>query len=97
MKTVGDIVVNTKYADTLKEVAENYDAINNGKLSDNFLKDVNDAGGNMTADDLSNYTVVVRDTIKNDIGGGLTLHTTPLPGGGSVLTHILNMLQGKIF
>ena len=94
LKAVGDIVKNTKYANSLRKVAQNYDAINNGSLTESFLKDLNEAGGNMTKEDLQNYTVLVKDTVKNSLGGGLTLHTTPLPGGGSVLTHILNIAEG---
>lgn len=96
MKKLGDTVVNKKYAETLRKVAKDYDAINNGSLSAIFLEEVNSAGGNMSADDLKSYEVLVKDTIKNSLGDGLTLHTTPLPGGGSVLTHILNMFQGKL-
>ena len=61
-----------------------------------LLKDVNDKGGIMTAEDLKNYQVKMREPIRIKLKNNLTLHTSALPGGGSVLVHILNIIQGTI-
>ncbi|XP_057299592.1 glutathione hydrolase 1 proenzyme-like [Hydractinia symbiolongicarpus] len=50
----------------------------------------------MTANDLKNYKVLEKVPTTTTLNG-LTLHTTPLPGGGSVLIHILNMVKGYKF
>lgn len=90
----GTMVKNPKYAESLRQIAKNYDDLNTGNLSKILLEDVNNNGGNMTADDLKNYVVLEKDPIQVPLSENLTLHTSPLPGGGSVLVHILNMVKG---
>ena len=46
------MVKNPKYAESLRQIAKNYDDLNTGNLSKILLEDVNNNGGNMTADDL---------------------------------------------
>ncbi|XP_066914328.1 glutathione hydrolase 1 proenzyme-like [Clytia hemisphaerica] len=93
-KSIGSMVKNVKYAESLRQIQADYDALNTGNLSTIFLEDVNAKGGNMTAEDLKNYTVLEKTPIKIKLTDQLTLHTSPLPGGGSVLSHILNMVKG---
>ena len=52
------MVKNPKYAESLRQIAKNYDDLNTGNLSKILLEDVNNNGGNMTADDLKNYVVL---------------------------------------
>ena len=59
------------------------------------MKDIQDAGGIITLDDLANYKVVKRKVLADEIGD-LTLYTMPVPSGGPVVTYILNILKGKI-
>ena len=94
MKGLNDIVINKKYAETLKVIQTTPEDLYTGTLAQIFIDDVNNNGGNITADDLKNYKVLEKVAIVNELGD-LTLYTTPLPGGGSVLTHILNILQGN--
>lgn len=95
-KEAGDIIVNKKYADTLRILKDNPEDLYTGNISKSFLSDVNNNNGSMTADDLKNYKVLEKVPITTMLNG-LTLHTTPLPGGGSVLIHILNMVKGYKF
>ncbi|XP_057310623.1 glutathione hydrolase 1 proenzyme-like [Hydractinia symbiolongicarpus] len=95
-KKAGDIIVNKKYADTLRILKDNPEDLYTENISKSFLSDVNSNNGNMTADDLKNYKVLEKVPITTTLNG-LTLHTTPLPGGGSVLIHILNMVKGYKF
>lgn len=98
MKGLYDLIVNEKYAKSLEEVAKNFDAINDGSLSQQFVKDVNERNGSITLDDLRNYKVLVKDALEVKLKSlKLTVHTTPLPGGGTVLKHILDMAQGYNF
>ena len=85
---------NPKYAESLRQIAKNYDDLNTGNLSRILLEDVNNNGGSMTADDLKNYVVLEKTPIQVKLSDNLTLHTTALPGGGSVLVHILNIVKG---
>ena len=94
VKPVGSMVKNVKYAQSLRQIQKNYDDLNTGNLSRILLEDVNANGGNMTAEDLRNYTVLEKTPIRIKLTDQLTLHTSPLPGGGSVLSHILNMVKG---
>jgi len=90
-----DLVKNPKYAESLRRIQSNPDDLHTGNLSKILLDDVNKNGGNMTADDLKDYTVKIKDPIRIKLSDKLTLHTSPLPGGGSVLVHILNMVKGR--
>ena len=96
MKHLRDKIVNEKYAATLEKVGKNFDAINNGSLSQNFIDDIKNKGGVMNLDDLKNYTVLVKEPLQIQLSSlKLTVHTTPLPGGGTVLKHILDMAEGE--
>ena len=89
------LVKNEKYAKSLEQIRDNYDDLNTGNLSKILIKDVNANGGNISEKDLKDYTPLLKDPIKIKLNDKLTLHTSPLPGGGSVLVHILNMVEGK--
>ena len=89
-------IINAKYAATLENVSKNFDAINNGSLSQQFIDDIKEKGGVMNLDDLKNYTVLVKEPLRIKLSSlKLTVHTTPLPGGGTVLKHILDMAEGE--
>ncbi|XP_057302421.1 glutathione hydrolase 1 proenzyme-like [Hydractinia symbiolongicarpus] len=96
LKEEGDIIVNKKLANTLRILKDNPEDLYTGNISKSFLRDVKNYSGIMTADDMKNYEVLEKVPIKTTLNG-LTLHTTPLPGGGSVLIHILNMVKGYNF
>ena len=50
----------------------------------------------VTAKDLREYSVRQKSPLSFPLGD-LNVHTTPLPGGGSVLAHILKMNLGELF
>ena len=96
MKHLGDKIVNEKYAATLEKVADDFDALNDGSLSQQFIRDIQKRGGVMTPADLKNYKVLIKDPLKIQLPSlNLIVHTTPLPGGGTVLKHILDIAKGK--
>ena len=96
MKELYGEIVNEKYAATLEKVGKNFDAINNGSLSQQFIDDIKKKGGVMNLDDLKNYKVLVKEPLQIQLPSlKLTVHTTPLPGGGTLLKHILDMAEGE--
>ena len=88
-------LTNKPLANTLRKIATNPDDFYTGALAENIIKDIQDAGGIMTLDDLANYKVKNAKVITDDIGD-LTLYTTTAPSAGPIVTHILNILKGKI-
>ena len=87
-------IVNKPLAKTLRSIAENPENFYTGSLAENVVKDIQDAGGIMTLDDLANYKVVNRKVI-NDKVKDWSLYTMGAPTAGPILTHILNILKGK--
>jgi len=89
-------IVNKPLAKTLRSIAENPENFYTGSLAENVVKDIQDAGGIMTLDDLANYKVVNRKVI-NDKVKDWSLYTMGAPTAGPILTHILNILKGYKF
>ena len=51
----------------------------------------------MTLADLENYKDLIKDPLKIQLSSlNLIVHTTPLPLGGTVLKHIIDMAKGEI-
>ncbi|KAH1015855.1 glutathione hydrolase 1 proenzyme [Dendroctonus ponderosae] len=97
--TEGEYVKRLRLAKTLEIIAtEGVDALysKNGSLIDGFVKDIQDNGGIITAEDLIEYEPIWQEPITASMSDGQTLYTTPLPGSGSVLTYILQILDGFI-
>lgn len=83
-----------RLAKTLEIIAdEGADALYNGTLTEGFVKDIQDAGGIITKEDMVKYTAEWQDPIKIDLPFGQTLYTAPLPGSGVVLGFIMNILN----
>jgi len=96
LKELGVPIVNIPLANTLKKIAENPDNFYTGSLAENVVKDIQDAGGIITLDDLANYKVINRNVLSDEYGD-MMLHTMPSPTAGPILTHILNILRGYGF
>ncbi|KAI5644321.1 gamma-glutamyltranspeptidase domain-containing protein [Phthorimaea operculella] len=69
------------------------EAIHNGSLTAALASDIQAFGGIVTEDDLRNYKVEWQDPIAVPLAEGRILYSVPLPGSGSVLAFILNMLR----
>ncbi|KAL0883244.1 hypothetical protein ABMA27_016668 [Loxostege sticticalis] len=90
----GDLVPLLTLADTLDIIAEEGpEAIHNGSLTARLAQDIRAFGGIITEDDLRNYKVEWQEPIAVPITSEHTLYSVPLPGSGSVLAFILNMLR----
>ena len=91
---LGQPIINKPLANTLRKIAQNPEDFYTGSLAENIVKDVQDAGGIMTLDDLANYKVVNRKVLMDEYGG-MTINTVPSPYAGPIVTHILNILKGN--
>ncbi|KAG6456955.1 glutathione hydrolase 1 proenzyme isoform X2 [Manduca sexta] len=90
----GDLIVRSTLAQTLDIIAdEGPEAIHNGSLTARLAQDIQSFGGIVTEDDLRNYRVEWQQPITARLSEEHTLYSVPLPGSGSVLAFILNMLR----
>ena len=91
----GELIKRNKLADTLEIIAaEGADAIyNNGSLTQILVNDIKRFGGIITTEDFMDYNIRWRKPEVAELKGENTLYTSPLPGTGSVLTFILNILD----
>lgn len=90
----GDLLVQPKLARTLRRIAEEgAQTFYNGSLAQDILKEINEAGGNWTAADLSGYVVKERPVLRNYFRGFEILGASPPLSGGLVLAQALNTLE----
>lgn len=94
LKSEGDIIKNPQLAATLTKIQQDPNSFYNGSLAKDIAKDIQEAGGIITEEDLKNYKAVTsKAAIKNKLRD-LTWYTVPPPSGGAVVTLILNILKG---
>ncbi|PAA80322.1 hypothetical protein BOX15_Mlig013069g3 [Macrostomum lignano] len=91
----GDVLVDTKLADTMDKIANDPQVFYNGSLADDIVQEVLSAGGNITNDDLLNYRPRRLDPLMATLPSkGLTLYSLPPPSSGAVLSLILGIMDG---
>ncbi|KAG0598252.1 hypothetical protein M758_12G058000 [Ceratodon purpureus] len=89
----GDICYRKNLANTLKEVAkQGPKAFYSGPIAENFIRDVQAAGGILTLEDLRDYKVAVREPVVADTMGFTVISMPPPSSGGPSLVLILNIL-----
>ncbi|XP_051244774.1 glutathione hydrolase 5 proenzyme-like [Dicentrarchus labrax] len=92
-----DIVKFEKLIETLKIIADKgADAFYNGAIANNLVRDINEAGGNITEEDLKEYKVSVTDAWVVPLGE-YQMYIPPPPAGGITLSFVLNVLKGFHF
>uniref|UniRef100_A0A8P4KAE4 Gamma-glutamyltransferase 5 n=1 Tax=Dicentrarchus labrax TaxID=13489 RepID=A0A8P4KAE4_DICLA len=90
-----DIVKFEKLIETLKIIADKgADAFYNGAIANNLVRDINEAGGNITEEDLKEYKVSVTDAWVVPLGE-YQMYIPPPPAGGITLSFVLNVLKGS--
>lgn len=106
-------ITRPRLAKTLELVAQlGPDVLYNGSLTEDFVKDIRDKGGNLTKEDLINYkydnTVLIiflnlgyfrpiwRQPFEIKMPQNQTLYSAPLPGSGVILGLIMNILYNFI-
>ncbi|KAM7391680.1 hypothetical protein PAMP_022348 [Pampus punctatissimus] len=91
---VGDIVKFEKLADTLEMIANHgADAFYTGKIAEDLIRDIQEAGGILTLQDLASYRVTVTDAWAVPLGE-YQMYIPPPPAGGIILSLILNIMKG---
>lgn len=81
---VGDTCYNVELGRTLEVVAElGPQAYYNGTIGEKLVKDVREAGGILTMEDLRNYKVEVTDALTADVMG-YTIFGMPPPSSGTL-------------
>ncbi|KAG7241407.1 hypothetical protein INR49_025607, partial [Caranx melampygus] len=90
----GDIVKFEKLANTLEMIA-NYgaDAFYTGRIAEDLIHDIQEAGGTLTVQDLASYRVTVTDAWAVPLGE-YQMYIPPPPAGGVILSLILNIMKG---
>ncbi|CAH0715631.1 unnamed protein product, partial [Brenthis ino] len=93
----GDMIREPTLARTLDVIAEEGpEAIHNGSLTTAFVRDIQNFGGIITEDDLRSYQPEWQEPIAVQLSDEHTLYSVPLPGSGSVLAFMLNLMRDWI-
>jgi gamma-glutamyltranspeptidase/glutathione hydrolase len=91
----GDRLVQADLAATLSSIAqEGPRAFYRGPIAERIAAAVQEAGGLMTADDLSQYRAVERPPIRGSYRGHDIVSMPPPSSGGVLLVEMLNVLEG---
>lgn len=93
----GEIMYRLKLADTLSLIAEQGADVmytRNGEVGIGLVKDIQRLGGIIDQQDLIDYRVQWKSPVRTSIHLNLTLFSAPLPASGSVLTFIMNFVDG---
>ncbi|XP_036434065.1 glutathione hydrolase 5 proenzyme-like [Colossoma macropomum] len=90
----GDTMKFEELADTLEEIAENgADEFYTGETAEKLLCDMQRAGGSITLEDLRSVAVSELEPWKVSLGD-YTMYFPPPPSGASVVSFILNVMEG---
>ncbi|XP_051126687.1 glutathione hydrolase 1-like [Andrographis paniculata] len=90
----GTLCRNIKLSETLKIISNSgAKAFYNGSIGLGLIKDIAEAGGILTREDLASYTVKVREAIVVDVMGVKIFGMPPPSSGGAALALMLNMLE----
>ncbi|XP_074526059.1 gamma-glutamyltransferase 5a [Halichoeres trimaculatus] len=90
----GDLVKFEKLADTLEVIAKHgADAFYTGRIAEDLIRDIQEAGGTITMQDLAAYRVTVTDAWVVPLGE-YQMYIPPPPAGGIILSLVLNILKG---
>lgn len=93
----GDKIRRLKYAETLEIIAEEgADTMytENGTIVNLLVNEIQELDGILTIEDFVNYKTEWRDSISSKLRGNYTLHSTPIPSSGMILSFILNVMSG---
>lgn len=91
----GELLRQPELAKSLKLIAaEGSDGFYKGETARKLVKAVNEAGGNMSLQDLANYRAIARVPVKGDYRGYEIVSMPPPSSGGIHIVQILNILEG---
>ncbi|MCB2197895.1 gamma-glutamyltransferase [bacterium] len=92
--SVGDRFIQKDLASTLKRIAKDGgDEFYRGETAEEFARYMQEVGGIITAQDLADYTPIVREPIHGEYRG-YDIYSMPPPSSGGIhLVQILNILE----
>ncbi|XP_068995204.1 gamma-glutamyltransferase 5a [Embiotoca jacksoni] len=90
----GDVIKFERLADTLQMIAnDGAEAFYTGRIAKDLIRDLQEAGGTLTLQDLASYKVTVTDAWAVSLGE-YQMYIPPPPAGGIILSLILNIMKG---
>ena len=91
----GERLKQPELAKSLKLIAaKGADGFYKGETARKLVKAINEAGGNMSLQDLANYEAIARVPVKGDYRGYEIVSMPPPSSGGIHIVQILNILEG---
>jgi Gamma-glutamyltranspeptidase len=91
---IGDTLTRKRYADLLETIAEEGpDVFYNGHIANTTISALQAANGTMTLEDLSEYSIVIREPVKITYRD-FTLTTCGAPAGGAVVLSVMKTVEG---
>ncbi|XP_026812485.1 glutathione hydrolase 1 proenzyme-like isoform X2 [Rhopalosiphum maidis] len=93
----GDIYTLSKLGQTLRVIAnEGANSLYDGSLTPELIYDIQSAGGIITKEDFSNYTVLVEESFEINLKSGYKIYSGLPVGSGIILAYILRTLDGLL-
>ncbi|KAG9354690.1 hypothetical protein JZ751_001403 [Albula glossodonta] len=93
-KKIGEKTRFLKLAETMEIIAkQGPDTFYTGDIARSLIQDVQEAGGNLTLEDLKLFKAQVTDAWNISLGD-YTMHFPPPPAGGAIVAFILNVMKG---
>ncbi|XP_053276987.1 gamma-glutamyltransferase 5a [Pleuronectes platessa] len=90
----GNTVRFEKLADTFEMIANHgADVFYTGRVAEDLIRDIQEAGGMLSMQDLASYRATVTDAWAVPLGE-YQMYIPPPPAGGTILSLILNILKG---
>ncbi|KAM4527562.1 glutathione hydrolase 5 proenzyme [Odontesthes bonariensis] len=90
----GDMLKLPKLAETMEFIARHgADGFYSGKIGQDLIQDIKDAGGTLTLEDLKSFKVQVDNALTVSLGD-TRMHFPPPPAGGALLAFILSIMKG---
>jgi gamma-glutamyltranspeptidase len=91
----GELIKNPTLAKTLEAVMKDgADAVYKGELAKSLVKDIQDAGGIITENDLNQYKATLRSPLIAEASGFTIVGVPPPSSGGATIIGILRFLSG---
>ena len=90
----GEILKQPDLARTLKRIAGNPDDFYHGAMARELAAAMQKGGGLITAEDLANYQVKERETVRGTYRGYEIISAPPPSSGGITMIETLNILEG---
>jgi gamma-glutamyltranspeptidase len=92
---VGEIFTRPSYVETLKNVAlHGADYIYKGEVAADIAKEIQEAGGIITTQDIENYKPILRDALVANVDGASIVSVPPPSSGGATIIGALRFLSG---